>query len=532
MKMKVIHDHPRDATATATATATAAVEEFISNNCSGGFPHDHQIHHHHHHHHLTKMSHLSEVLEEIKQLYSIAFPMIMTGLFVYGKSLITMLFMGQLGKTVLAGGALSIGFSNITGYSLLSGLSMGMEPISSQAHGAHNSILMDHALHRTAAILLAASLPLSLLWLNVHPILLFFAQDPAISSLAATHLAFSVPSLILHSLLNPLKIYLRSQNITKPFMHASALALLLHAPLNYLLVHRLRLGLPGIALASVLSDLNLLLSILLYLHHYSSSLPSNPWQRLSTHHCFRGWKPILSLAIPSCISVCLEWWWYELMIILSGLLSNAADAVASMGILIQATSLVYIFPSAMSLAVSTRVGNELGANRPQRARASTRAALLCAVGTGLVAMWFTTAVRHKWGRTFVTDEAVASLTAMVMPVIGLCELGNCPQTTGCGALRGSARPCVGATINLGSFYGVGMPIALLMGFYMDMGLMGLWFGLLAAQATCGVLMTFVVLRTDWAFEAKKARRLTGTEEEQEKIEEKYKNPLLGEEEEC
>ncbi|KAK9166419.1 hypothetical protein Scep_001610 [Stephania cephalantha] len=525
MKMKAVHDLPCNTTT--AAAAAAAAEEFISKNCNG-LPHDHQIHHHHH---LTKMSHLSEVLEEIKQLYSIAFPMIMTGLFVYGKSLITMLFMGQLGKTVLAGGALSIGFSNITGYSLLSGLSMGMEPISSQAHGAHNSILMDHALHRTAAILLAASLPLSLLWLNVRPILLLFAQDPAISSLAATHIAFSVPSLLLHSLLNPLKIYLRSQNITKPFMHASALALLLHTPLNYLLVHRLRLGLPGIALASVLSDLNLLLSILLYLHH-SSSLPSKPWQGLSTQHCFRDWKPILSLAIPSCISVCLEWWWYELMIVLSGLLSNAAEAVASMGILIQATSLVYIFPSAMSLAVSTRVGNELGANRPHRARASTRAALLCAVGTGLVAMWFTTAVRHKWGRTFVTDDAVATLTAMVMPVIGLCELGNCPQTTGCGALRGSARPCVGATINLGSFYGVGMPIAVLMGFYMDMGLMGLWLGLLAAQATCGVLMTFVVLRTDWALEAKKARQLTGSEEEQEKREDYYKNSLLDEDEEC
>ncbi|KAK9163287.1 hypothetical protein Syun_004189 [Stephania yunnanensis] len=302
-------------------------------------------------------------------------------------------------------------------------------------------------------------------------------------------------------------------------------------PLNYLLVHRLRLGLPGIALASVLSDLNLLLSILLYLHH-SSSLPSKPWQGLSTQNCFRDWKPILSLAIPSCISVCLEWWWYELMIVLSGLLSNAAEAVASMGILIQATSLVYIFPSAMSLAVSTRVGNELGANRPHRARASTRAALLCAVATGLVALWFTTAVRHKWGRTFVTDDAVATLTAMVMPVIGLCELGNCPQTTGCGALRGSARPCVGATINLGSFYGVGMPIAVLMGFYMDMGLMGLWLGLLAAQATCGVFMTFVVLRTDWALEAKKARQLTGSEEEQDKREEYYKNSLLDEDEEC
>ncbi|KAG2311475.1 hypothetical protein Bca52824_023032 [Brassica carinata] len=41
-----------------------------------------------------------------------------------------------------------------------------------------------------------------------------------------------------------------------------------------------------------------------------------------------------------------------------------------MGILIQTTSLLYIFPSSLGFAVSTRVGNELGSNRPNTARLS------------------------------------------------------------------------------------------------------------------------------------------------------------------
>lgn len=47
------------------------------------------------------------------------------------------------------------------------------------------------------------------------------------------------------------------------------------------------------------------------------------------------------------------------MIVLCGLLTNAAGAVAvaTMGTLLQAISLVYIFPSALSQAMSTRVGN-------------------------------------------------------------------------------------------------------------------------------------------------------------------------------
>ncbi|XP_010263570.1 PREDICTED: protein DETOXIFICATION 48-like [Nelumbo nucifera] len=449
----------------------------------------------------------SEVVEEIRQLYTIAFPMIITGLLLYGKSAISMLFMGRLGKEVLAGGSLSIGLANITGYSLLSGLAIGMEAVSSQACGAKQWLLMGLALQRTIIILAMICLPISLLWLKVEPILLYCGQDPTIASVASTYLAFLLPDLLFQSVINPLKIYLRTQKITLPLMLSAGFSLALHAPINYLLVYHFDLGIRGIAMAVALTDLNLLSTLLLYL--YLSGNHRKSWPGWSVD-CFREWSPILSLAIPSCVSVCLEWWWYELMIIFSGLLSNAAESVATMGILIQTTSFVYIFPSALSLAVSTRVGNELGANRPDRAKLSTRVALSCAIITGFMAMSFTTTMRDAWGRAFTTDQLIISLTATVMPVLGLCELGNCPQTTGCGVLRGSARPSLAATINLGSFYVVGMPAAVLMGFVMDMGLLGLWMGLLMAQATCSVVMVLVLMRTDWILQVRRASELTGS----------------------
>ncbi|XVF59432.1 hypothetical protein PTKIN_Ptkin07bG0275400 [Pterospermum kingtungense] len=450
---------------------------------------------------------LSKVVEEIKQLYAIALPMIITGLLIYGKSAISMFFMGKLGKEALAGGSLSIGIANITGYSVISGLAMGMEAISSQASGAKQWPLMGQTLQRTIAILTIACLPIAVLWLNIEPILLFCGQDPVISSVASTYLAFSLPDLLFQSLIKPIRIYLRTQNITLPLMFTAAFALALHAPINYILVYHLSFGIRGIAVAFALTDLNLLVTLLLYLCF--SGICDKTWKGWSME-CFDQWKPILCLAIPSCLSVCLEWWWYELMIVLSGLLTNAPEAVATMGILIQATSLIYIFPSSLSLAVSTRIGNELGANQPSQAKASSMVALSCAIFTSFMAMSFMTTMRNAWGRFFSNDKAILSLTAMVMPVAGLCELGNCPQTTGCGVLRGSARPTLGANVNLGSFYGVGLPIAVLMGFAMDIGLLGLWFGLLAAQVVCAIVMVIVVARTDWLVQAQRARQLTGT----------------------
>ena len=58
-----------------------------------------------------------------------------------------MLFLGHLGELALAGGSLAIGFANITGYSVLSGLTMGMEPICGQAFGAQRFKLLGLAMH-------------------------------------------------------------------------------------------------------------------------------------------------------------------------------------------------------------------------------------------------------------------------------------------------------------------------------------------------------------------------------------------------
>lgn len=448
---------------------------------------------------------LSEALQEIKAIGKISGPTTITGLLLYSRAMISMLFLGYLGELELAGGSLSIGFANITGYSVISGLAMGMEPICGQAYGAKQMKLLGLTLQRTVLLLLSTSIPISFMWLNMKRVLLWCGQDEEISSVAHTFILFSIPDLFFLSLLHPLRIYLRTQNITLPLTYCSAISVVLHVPLNFLLVVKFNMGISGVAIAMVWFNLNLF--ILLSSFTYFSNVYKDSWVCPSTD-CIRGWSSLLALAIPTCISVCLEWWWYELMIMLCGLLANPKATIASMGILIQTTALVYVFPSSLSLGVSTRVGNELGANRAAKARISTIVSLACAVALGLLAMLFTTLMRHQWGRFFTSDPEILELTAIALPIVGLCELGNCPQTTGCGVLRGSARPTIGANINLGSFYLVGMPVAMLMGFVVKMGFAGLWFGLLAAQGSCALLMFYVLRTTDWNAQVKRARELT------------------------
>ncbi|XP_072963942.1 protein DETOXIFICATION 49-like [Typha angustifolia] len=450
---------------------------------------------------------LVESFVEARSILGLALPMIMTGLLLYLRSMISMLFLGRLGGLALAGGSLAIGFANITGYSVLSGLAMGMEPICGQAFGAGRHALVGLAMQRTVLLLLCISLPIALLWIYIEPLLLLCGQDAAISSAAQSYILFSLPDLLLQSFLHPLRIYLRSQSINLPLTACAALAIALHFPINYLLVSVLHLGIKGAALASVWANLNLLCFLLTYV--YFSGIHKLTGGFALSSESFKGWKPLLSLSIPSCISVCLEWWWYEIMILLCGLLLNPQATVASMGILIQTTSLIYIFPSSLSFGVSTRVGNELGANRPDRARRAAKVGLTCSFVLGFFALSFAVSVRNVWARMFTSDAGIIGLTASVLPILGLCELGNCPQTAGCGVLRGSARPKLGADVNLGSFYAVGMPVAVGLAFWAGLDFKGLWLGLLSAQATCVLLMLVVIRRTDWDLQADRAQKLTG-----------------------
>ncbi|PQP92369.1 protein DETOXIFICATION 54 [Prunus yedoensis var. nudiflora] len=101
-----------------------------------------------------KVPSASQVLEELRELWGMAFPITAMNCLVFVRAVVSVLFLGRLGSLELAGGALSIGFTNITGYSVLVGLASGLEPVCSQAYGNKNWELLTLSLQRMVLILL------------------------------------------------------------------------------------------------------------------------------------------------------------------------------------------------------------------------------------------------------------------------------------------------------------------------------------------------------------------------------------------
>lgn len=298
---------------------------------------------------------LEKVMEEMKELWSMALPITAMNFLVYVRAVVSVLFLGRLGSLELAGGALSIGFTNITGYSVLVGLASGLEPVCSQAYGSKNWDLLSISLRRMIFILFLAIIPISVLWINLEAIMLFLGQDKDITSMAATYCLYSLPDLLTNTLLQPLRVYLRSQGVTKPQMWCTFVAVMFHVPMNYIAVVVMGLGVRGVAMASVLTNFHMMVLLMGYVSLYGR------WEWKwkvgggNSGGVFDGIGPLLKLAVPSCAGICLEWWWYEIVTVLAGYLPDPKLAVAATGILIQTTSLMYTVPMALAGCVSARV---------------------------------------------------------------------------------------------------------------------------------------------------------------------------------
>ena len=177
---------------------------------------------------------------------------------------------------------------------------------------------------------------------------------------------------------------------------------------------------------------------------------------------------------------------------LMGLIS--ASALAAHAIAIQIPSLTFMVPLGLATAATVRVGRAYGARDVEGiARAGWSAygtALVYACGTATLILAF----RHQLVGLFLdwsspTDAVVAGLAASYLVWAGIFQIVDGAQVTGAGMLRGLGDTRVPMWLAGLGYWGVGLPVALLLGFWMHLAGIGIWIGLSSGLAAAATLMT-------------------------------------------
>ncbi|KAL3647257.1 hypothetical protein CASFOL_008225 [Castilleja foliolosa] len=457
------------------------------------------------------------LLSELKTQWRITVPLSAMNLTWFAKVAITTAFLGRLGKLPLAGASLGLTFANVTGFSILNGLCTGVEPICGQAFGAKNFKLLHKTLVMSISLLLATSIPVALLWLNVDSILIRFGQQHDIAIVAKTYLIYLLPDLVITSFICPLKTYLSTQNITVPIMITSTLAVVLHIPVNVLLSRAF--GLKGISMAVWVSDF-LAASLLGLYVLVSEQRKGGKWdeggwweQKIS------DWIRLVKLCGPCCLTLCLEWWCYEIMVLLTGRLPDPARLVGAIAIIFNFDYLLYSVMLSMATCAAVRVSNEVGSGQAGPARRSAYVCLGVSVISGFLGGVATVGVKGVWGPLFTHDKGILRSVRKLMVIMAGLVVVNFPLTVCGGILRGTARPWLGTYANMCGFYLVALPLGAVLAFKTGLGLGGFLMGFLGGLVACLAILLFFVSRINWEDEVDKAQILACRHHEQNVVNE-------------
>lgn len=437
--------------------------------------------------------------KELKLQWRIAVPLTLMNLTWFARIAITTAFLGRLGELELAGGTLGSTFSNVTGFSVLNGLCTAMEPICGQAYGAKNSKLLHNTLTMAILLLLITTLPISVSWLYVDKILTHFGQEEDISTTAKKYLFYLLPDLVVYSFLCPLKTYLSTKNRTFPIMLCSFLGLAFHVPVNVALSKAK--GLEGVAMAVWLSDLVVVIPLVIYVSMTESGKEGGWWNQ----H-FQDWLKFLRLSAPCCLITCLEWWCYELLILLTGRLKGAKQAVGVLAIVLNFDYLLYSVMLSIATCASVRVSNELGANQPSLAQQSSYVSLTTSLVIGSIGGSVMIAFRGIWGSLFSQDKAIIQGVKKMLLIMALIEVVNFPLAVCGGIVRGTARPWLAIYANIGGFYLVAFPLSIVLAFKVGLGVVGVLLGFLVGVIVCLMLLVTFFGRIDWKEESFKAQK--------------------------
>ncbi|XP_032176422.1 multidrug and toxin extrusion protein 2-like [Mustela erminea] len=441
---------------------------------------------------------------EVWTLFVLSGPLFLFQVLTFMIHVVSSVFCGHLGKLELASVTLSVAFVNVCGVSIGLGLSSACDTLMSQSFGSPNKKHVGVILQRGTLVLLLCCFPCWALFLNTQQILLLFRQDPAVSRLTQEYVLIFIPALPAFFLYVLLAKYLQNQGIVWPQVFSGIVGNCINGLANYILVSMLKLGVRGSAFASTLSFF--VQTIFLFLYIVLKKLHLETWAGWSSQ-CLQDWGPFFSLAIPSMLMVCIEWWAYEIGSFLMGLIS-VLD-LSGQAILYELATVVYMIPLGLSNAVCVRVGMALGAADTAQAKRSAISGMLCTVGTSLVVAVLLSLLKNKLGHIFTNDEEVIALVNKVLPVYIVFQLFEAVCCVYGGVLRGTGKQAFGAVVNAIMYYVIGLPLGIVLTFVVRMRIMGLWLGMLVCGLLGAVAFAVYTARMDWKLAAEEAQKHAG-----------------------
>lgn len=425
---------------------------------------------------------LQEALPEAKRLLQLALPLIAAVTAQKALQLVCTLLMGLIGTYALAGGALAHSCYTIIwvgGFGLLNTVGI----LIAQAQGARQINKTTPYLHHGWYACILISLPLMLLLWFIPDMLLASNQDPLVTAQTKAYLhgaMWGLPGLLAFF---TLREFTAALNKARMIVWVAAAAIPVNGLLGYAFVSG-KLGLPALGMAGIgysnaITEWLLFISLLIY-SAYHPALRSYQILAKFTAPQRHIFTEIFRIGIPNSVILIVEVGMCTATVVMMGYFG--AVALAAHQIAFQCLSFAYMIPLGMSLALSLRVGEALGAND----LATTIRALYIGLGLSFICA-ACIALIFYFGSTFLINlyihpseqdySQVMQLATTFFIIAAIFHIFDAAQGILNGALRGFKDTFVPMLIALFCFIIFAIGGGYLLAFQFHFHAVGLWCGL-------------------------------------------------------
>ncbi len=432
---------------------------------------------------------------EFRAIIALSWPLALGNLTQVAMGTTDVLMMGRLGPDTLAAGALGTNLYFIA-FIFGAGLLNATAPLIARALGRDPGAAAPIRETVAAALWSAAgtAVPFWLLLWWSGPLLRAMGQDPGLSALAGTYVHTLQWALLPAWGFMVLRAF--GSALEQPIWALSIglAAVAFNAIANWCLMlgHGgfAPMGIAGSGLATFLSNLLMALALAAVTHwgtafrrfHVFAGLFRPDWRRLVAF-----WR----LGLPMAATLSFEVTMFNAAVFLMGLIGAAP--LAAHAIVIQLASLTFMVPLGIGQAAAVRVGRAFGAGDREAIRRAGWAALVLAVGFMAVMSVTMVAMPLTLIGAFLdtgdaANAAVVGFAVSFLMFAALFQIADGTQAVGSGMLRGLHDARTPMLFALIGYWGIGLPLGVVLAFVAGLDGIGIWIGLALGLAIVAGLM--------------------------------------------
>jgi len=207
------------------------------------------------------------------------------------------------------------------------GMASALETLCGQAFGAGQVEMLGIYMQRSWIILLGGCICLLPIYIYAEPILILLGQEREIAELAGIFTIQSIPQMFSLAINFPTQKFLQAQTKVGFLAWLGFAALILHVIILVVFMKVLALGTTGAAAAYCLTAWIIALGQAAYVMGWCE----DGWRGFSWL-AFKDLWAFVKLSVASAIMLCLEVWYFMILIVLTGHLDNPIIAVGSLSI--------------------------------------------------------------------------------------------------------------------------------------------------------------------------------------------------------